>query len=811
MEPAAVLAPVVGAGAGRRRRRCDRGRGLRRGRRHAGVHPGGRRRLPPARVARWIQTGSVWQIDQFLPYQAQGNYPNSGDVVVLAAVLPWHDDFALRFVALPFVAATGVAVYALGRELGAPAAAAVIYGAVAVTIPSVAVSAWTSSSPTRSCTRPSRPGPRSSCAGPAVAERSTSGSRGSRWAWPSASSGTRCRRSSSSSPSRPPARSWRGAVAGRGPRRGADGRTDRAVRRVLAAAQPRRVGQPVLPGPVAPFGVTIFDAPYDRYRALAGFPLSDYFDDPSILRHYALPAFNRTLGPGLGRVRGRSSGRRHRGPAGPATRLARRRRGRLRRAARRGLPVHAVLALGGGTRRPGGRQHALRGARPAAGRGGDGVGGRTRPRPGDRRSARRGAAVADGIAGRRPGARARWAAGGRTPRVRRRRRGGVAALGSGARRGPARGRRRRAGAAAVATAGYAVQRRFNDNRYPSLEAPLAWVREDHHRRVGLAGLWDVDGIYPVLPSFGPRLGNEGPLRRSVPRRDAERVRRGPRLLRRPPCAADATTCSWSATPSCRGRGRARTRRGPRAAGYVVVARSPDSCCCGGRDAAVTAPAPTRWLLWSLLGGRPGCCASFSSFTTDGVVPDLESFRIVADALRDAHGHVYAIANSHPPFVRWPYPPGYFPFIAGADRFADVDRPGFPVGHPPRVHRRRPGHRLGRAGTSWAGAGDGPATRLPPPPWLRSARRSPAVSGYHGQDRRGGDPARRARACPVGAHGRRVAGPGGGRADRASGGSIKTIPLLMVIGLLPLGPVATRGRTGGGLRRRRPSLLAVRRG
>jgi hypothetical protein len=72
------------------------------------------------------------------------------------------------------------------------------------------------------------------------------------------------------------------------------------------------------------------------------------------------------------------------------------------------------------------------------------------------------------------------------------------------------------GLAAVAAAGYDVQRRFNDHRYREIEAPLAWVRASGHHRVGLAGLWNVDGIYPVLPAFGPRLGNEvefvGPLR-----------------------------------------------------------------------------------------------------------------------------------------------------------------------------------------------------------------------------------------------------------------------------------------------------------
>ena len=248
-------------------------------------------------VARWIQTGSVWQIDQFLPYQAQGNYPNSGDVVALAVVLPWHDDFALRFVGLPFVAATGVAVYALGRELGAPAAAAVIYGAVAVTIPSVAVSALdfelpdaimysTFATGVLFLLRRARGGGTLDVGLAGIALGVAFGVKWyAVWAvavvvavWAAASLLAR--------------RPWRAV--------GLDGARLGGLIALFGGFWLLRnlveSGNPFFPARVAPFGVTVFDAPYDRYRALAGFPLSDYFDDPSILRHYALPAFNRTLG-----------------------------------------------------------------------------------------------------------------------------------------------------------------------------------------------------------------------------------------------------------------------------------------------------------------------------------------------------------------------------------------------------------------------------------------------------------------------------------------------------------------------------------
>src|SRR5207302_8549581 len=98
-------------------------------------------------VARWIQLGSMWQIDQFVPLLAHGDYPNTGDVVLLSAVLPFHDDFLLRLVFVPFLALTGVAVYALARELRAPAATAALFAAVAVALPNVSVDATVNTLP----------------------------------------------------------------------------------------------------------------------------------------------------------------------------------------------------------------------------------------------------------------------------------------------------------------------------------------------------------------------------------------------------------------------------------------------------------------------------------------------------------------------------------------------------------------------------------------------------------------------------------------------------------------------------------------
>ena len=86
-------------------------------------------------VARWIQTGSLWGVYDFVPYLGHGNYPQNGEVLSLAAISPWRLDFIQRFVELPYFALGGVAVYALGRVLGATWTASALMGAVFVSIP----------------------------------------------------------------------------------------------------------------------------------------------------------------------------------------------------------------------------------------------------------------------------------------------------------------------------------------------------------------------------------------------------------------------------------------------------------------------------------------------------------------------------------------------------------------------------------------------------------------------------------------------------------------------------------------------------
>ena len=79
----------------------------------------------------------MWQIDQFVPQLAHGNYPNNGDVVLLSTVLPWHNDFLVRAPIFLFLVLTAVAVAAVARELRAPPPRRCSRRAAVVSIPIV--------------------------------------------------------------------------------------------------------------------------------------------------------------------------------------------------------------------------------------------------------------------------------------------------------------------------------------------------------------------------------------------------------------------------------------------------------------------------------------------------------------------------------------------------------------------------------------------------------------------------------------------------------------------------------------------------
>lgn len=92
-------------------------------------------------VIGWIQSGSIWQADNFLPDSALGNYPNNGDVMLLAFVLPWHNDFFVHPSMWMFYGFSGAAVYGLARRLGAIRPLAILAACLILAMPSVTIPA----------------------------------------------------------------------------------------------------------------------------------------------------------------------------------------------------------------------------------------------------------------------------------------------------------------------------------------------------------------------------------------------------------------------------------------------------------------------------------------------------------------------------------------------------------------------------------------------------------------------------------------------------------------------------------------------
>ena len=242
-------------------------------------------------VGRWIQNHTMWQIDQFAPLLAHGNYPNNGDVVLLSTVLPWQNDFLVRLPITFFLATTAVAVFAIARELHASHAASVLAAAAVVSLPVVGLATipralpdslmWT----TFACgvlfgLRHARSGRRSDLVLAGIALGIAAGTK-----WYGVSSVAVV------------VAIWIVArlVVARRRHATAAGLRDATLLAGLSAlgVLPWLVrnlllsDNPVFPLKVSPLGLTIFDAPPDVIRDQAGFTIADYLGDPGVLRQLA--------------------------------------------------------------------------------------------------------------------------------------------------------------------------------------------------------------------------------------------------------------------------------------------------------------------------------------------------------------------------------------------------------------------------------------------------------------------------------------------------------------------------------------------
>ncbi len=250
-------------------------------------------------VANWMDTGSLWSINQFVPDLAHGDYPNNGDIVLLSAVLPWHTDAFVHFTQLPYVAFTGLGVLAIGRELEAPRTTAALFALFAVSIPVLLSHAVTDAYPDTVLyatfvagvlflMRHARTAARSDLV---LAGVGLGVAFGTKWygvsgvaavlvVWAGAMIVRRTR--------------WRRLLR--------EGATLAGLVAVLGGFWLLRnwikSGNPLFPVRVAPLGITIFDAPPDRIRMLVGFSIADYATKLGAWRDFILPAFGSGIGLG---------------------------------------------------------------------------------------------------------------------------------------------------------------------------------------------------------------------------------------------------------------------------------------------------------------------------------------------------------------------------------------------------------------------------------------------------------------------------------------------------------------------------------
>ena len=470
-------------------------------------------------VGAWIQSGTFWQIDQFEPYLANGNYPHHGDVVFLAAVLPWENDAFARPLNWPFLALTAVAVYAIAAELRAPRAASVVFAAAFCAIPVVLRTAQAGTmtdipmlaalgAGILFALRHLREGRRADLV---MAGLGLGLALGTKWYGVSSAVVVLV--------------VWAGAclASGAGVRRVA-GQSAALAGIAFATGGFWLVrnwiesGNPIYPAKVELLGVTIFDAPPDPVREQFGATVFDYLTDADVLTGAIFPAWRTALNlPSLAIAAGTLA------CLVIAVRGVRVRRDALAPLA---LSLMAVLLFAAYTITPD----------TALGPEGDPrlVGPNSRYATPALLAGAAAAAWAASRLGRAGIALEALAAAGVLQGMRR----GFAidrslvvemaiglallgALGWGIARSVrgASGRRRTvlAGLAAalaalfLVAAGHARQRDFNIGRYAFTgDEALDWVTANaprgHH--IGLAGHWHVDSVSPVWPSFGPRIENE---------------------------------------------------------------------------------------------------------------------------------------------------------------------------------------------------------------------------------------------------------------------------------------------------------------
>jgi Dolichyl-phosphate-mannose-protein mannosyltransferase len=466
-------------------------------------------------IARWMQSGSVWQVDQFNPLLAPGNYPHNGDMLYTTFVQGWENDAFVRLAGLPFAALAGLAVYAIACELRAPRATAALAAACFAAMPVVALAATdgAKTDPVMLAAygagvlfllRHWRLGGRFELV---LAGLGLGMAFGTKWYGVTTVAAVVV--------------VWLGAlVLARRPRReaGLDALLLLAVIGLAGGFWLLRnlveSGSPVFPVAVEAFGLTLFDAPRDVVRECVGYRIADYFTDLGVWREHIYPDYRANYGaPGAVIAVGAlvalliSGLRRPREPRVLALCAA----SLIAAVAYTFTPYTAFgpkddpILVGANTRW---LVPALLLAAPVAAWA-VGRAGRARPvlealalvalTEGVRRGF--GADAGDVIAAAAlAGAAAAltWLA---LAGVRRLPRRTCVAAGAGL---------SVLAAGALVALGFARQEEYNDGRYTREDPVITWLVENAPKghRIGLAGVWGTATTSPVWPAFGERIGNE---------------------------------------------------------------------------------------------------------------------------------------------------------------------------------------------------------------------------------------------------------------------------------------------------------------
>lgn len=242
-------------------------------------------------VVEWIQRGTMWPVPHFVPLWAFGNYPNNGELLQLAAILPWHGLQLVRPLGLAYLLFAGGATYGLAIELGAARAAAAAWAAGSMVIPATLLPAaeWAKTdvvmlacfvSGVMFLVRHARTRERSDLLLGALGLGIAFGTKWYGVAYvPLILAGWAVLRARGAG-RRIAGRELVGCIAVVGLAGGFW-----LLRNLVESSNP------VFPVRVAPFGVTIFEAPFDVERHRFGFALLHYATNLDVIRVFVVPAF----------------------------------------------------------------------------------------------------------------------------------------------------------------------------------------------------------------------------------------------------------------------------------------------------------------------------------------------------------------------------------------------------------------------------------------------------------------------------------------------------------------------------------------